>query len=96
MNPTTLSALKESVKKWERIRDGKETDLGSTNCALCQAFIIDDCDGCPVISGCNNTEYKEWESYFGLGSKEVFDSTSLALATAELDYLRSLLPGDEA
>ena len=33
MDAKTLTALEESIAHWERIRDGKEAELGTANCA---------------------------------------------------------------
>jgi len=57
-----LTAIKESVDKWDLIAHGKGEDMGQDNCALCHLFFIENnmysipgevpekgtCYGCPV------------------------------------------------
>ena len=104
MDERTLTALQGSIAKWEAIVAGTGADHGDSNCPLCQIFFYSDfnkpmCGGCPVMArtrraGCGNSPYQDWVEYQeGRGSGfRVFDETSLALAQAELDFLRSLLP----
>ncbi len=73
MNPETLTALQQSIKKWERIAAGTGYDNASDDCALCQRFPSDVCstlegdeyEKCPVAivsnrNGCGNTPYATW------------------------------------
>ena len=108
MDEKTLTALRGSIAKWEAIIAGTMEDKGSSNCPLCQLFnsMIDEnyqleCNGCPVAakvkaSFCSLTPYSDWQDCFG-----VFDiryaatSEQKAAAQAELDFLRSLLPGPD-
>ena len=70
MDEPTLTALKESIQKWEGIVAGDGVDLGSYNCALCAIFHRTDsedtdCKGCPVSMHsstplCRNTPYMTW------------------------------------
>jgi hypothetical protein len=103
MNAKTLKALRGSIAKWEAIVASEGSDHGIDNCPLCQMFRIvigfktisfkTNCDGCPVKArtghdGCRGTPYDEWDS-------GVADTPELvALAQAELDFLKSLLPED--
>jgi len=69
-------ALCKSVKKWERILNGKDVDRAGKNCELCKRSDTD-CNGCvvayfdwndsqilhvpdPVHSGCRNLGYSKW------------------------------------
>lgn len=103
MNAETLKALKGSIKKWEAIVAGTGTDEGPQNCPLCILFLTrwpakpPFCVGCPVreitgVSGCEGTPYDDYEkaeAEFGAGSDECKSA-----AKQELEFLRSLLPGD--
>lgn len=70
MHPETLKALQGSIKKWERIVACEGQDSGSTNCDLCQTFIMhreveNQCIGCPVHKKtrqilCGGSPYIKW------------------------------------
>lgn len=100
MNAKTLKALKGSIEKWEKIVDGTGSDNGGENCQLCQMFLS--CDGCPVAEytgdiGCHGSPWNKWRDHF----KSDFPfyargKKSRALAQAELDFLKSLLPKEKA
>lgn len=100
MNKKTLTALRGSIAKWERILAGDEGDSGSDNCPLCHLFLsYSECRGCPVAartgkSLCMDTPYDAW-----LALDTTIDSPTFAetdeqkvAAQAELDFLKSLLP----
>lgn len=100
MSKRTLRALRGSIKKWENIREGEEEDWGSYNCPLCGLFITSFCKGCPVRHRtkeqlCKNSPYTSWlrhiESKHGK-PYEVQCPTCKRLATAEIEFLKSLLP----
>lgn len=98
MDEATLTALRGSIKKWEEIVAGTGADFGMDNCALCQMFADDDdiCAKCPVKEktgkpGCGGTPYNAWSQATVFGGR-VTDERTKALAQAELDFLRSLLP----
>lgn len=104
MDAKALDALKRSItEKWEPIRDGRMVDLGIANCPLCYLYVEDDCCGCPIsektgLPGCGGTPYMQWDDYFELkdiSEHKVTDPESEALAQAEIDFLRSLLPEGE-
>ena len=74
MDDKTLTALKGSIRKWEKIVAGKGVDEGMDNCPLCQLYKLEDdsldCSKCPVVErvgeegeGCNNTPYIMWYDY---------------------------------
>lgn len=92
MNAKTLTALRGSITKWERIVAGTGTNEGSANCPLCQTFClpIDDsakkCQGCPVQEKtgeqhCDDTPYYDY-----------VENETTENAQRELDFLCSLLP----
>lgn len=101
MPKRTLKALKGSIAKWEAIVAGTGEDNGSDNCPLCDAFIDRFCEGCPVkqktgLSFCGGSPYGEFSRHSAvLGTNRATTPELVALAQAELDFLRSLLPEGE-
>lgn len=109
MDPLTLTALRSSIEKWERILAGTDTERGWENCPLCLVFMeeVDEyednehcsgCHGCPVKqavdqAGCNGTPYKKWRS--GWSKTTADNDEKRAVALEELNFLKSLLPLDE-
>ena len=107
MDNETLKALKRSIKKWEKIVDGSGSDRGWTNCPLCDLFFHKECDGCAINAhtksrGCENTPYEEWVDHQGCRHSrkylycyegyKVRCRTCKKIATAEVSFLKSLLP----
>jgi hypothetical protein len=108
MPTETLEALRGSIRKWEAIVAGTGIDAGADNCDLCgqfNTFYLQGgkctCFGCPVQTatgkhGCRGSPYEEYEDI----SSDDLDDADLdeklkALARAELDFLKSLLPQEE-
>lgn len=104
MDAETLEALRGSIAKWEGIVAGTVVDECGDNCPLCQRFnpVInpavrrqDACRGCPVMAAtgekfCYASPYG---AYAALDDDCDGDEAELkALAQAELDFLKSLLP----
>ena len=107
MNAETLTALKGSIQKWKDIEAGTGVDKGRYNCPLCNLFnILFTCEGCPVYlktkkSGCADSPYDEWVihqdwNHDGSFPHKVKCPTCLELATAEREFLESLLPSEES
>ncbi len=100
MDKRTLTALKGSIGKWEKIADGSGMDGGRHNCPLCELFnnLETRCNGCPVkmFSGkrfCKNTPYVPWLREKHRMAIDVALTPKLRrLARAELRFLKSLLP----
>lgn len=96
MSTETLTALRGSIRKWERIVAGVGEDRGSTNCPLCHLFRKNrDCQGCPVSTytgqdSCDGTPYDDYSE----AEERVFFRKRLMQkhAERELAFLRSLLP----
>ena len=95
MTEKTLTALKGSIKKWEKIVAGTGTDEGWSNCPLCQLFYGEprNCNGCPVkekthLSACVCTPYTK----FATARQRKDVSGSRKYAKEELKFLKSLLP----
>ena len=97
MDERTLTALKESIVKWEKRAAGdRSAGHGAGSCPLCKLFHgeyrtdnMSSCSGCPVynktgMTYCHETPY---EAYCRDRSNES--------AKAELDFLKSLLPVEE-
>ena len=62
MDEPTLTALEDSIQKWEDIVAGDKIDMGWGDCALCDEFLRRCCEGCPVAEhvdreGCRDTPY---------------------------------------
>jgi recombinational DNA repair protein RecR len=105
MPEKTLEALKQSIKKWERIvRSTKAKDEGRDNCALCQLFVTHtgSCHGCPVqkrtkYDYCINSPQPVWCNHldyhgYRQQTRVLGCKECLRLARAERDFLISLLP----
>ena len=103
MTPETLTALQQSIEKWERIADGTGADEGPRNCALCRIFYWRYfCADCPVenktgVTSCDTTPYEVWtkhhrEAHHIDTALRVQCNHCRELAQAEIDFLRSLLP----
>ena len=108
MDDRTLTALRQSIEKWERnavaeTPDDYATSVGS--CALCCLFWENRCRGCPVTDAtggvrCDWTPYwvanaarSEWSD---CPSNLTLRDAAHAAARAEVEFLRSLLPEEEA
>jgi len=102
-----LKALQGSIAKWKAIAAGEGTDDGCDNCPLCLLFWMnadhgDGCTGCPVFEStgkhlCVDTPYIQWHQATGGGSghwpRRAKTHEHRRLARAEVDFLKSLLPG---
>ena len=94
MNRKTLTALKGSIRKWEKIVAGTGQNEGPNNCPLCALFFHNDCRGCPVYEktgmvGCLDTPYTEY------ARQEVISGDpekAIKQAERELAFLKRLLP----
>ena len=65
MKMTKEEALKKSIKKWKKVRDGAE-EHGGDDCALCELYLGQNCMGCPVSGktgkmGCEGTPFQRWQ-----------------------------------
>ena len=102
------TALRGSIKKWEKIAADKGEDLGGANCPLCKLYYVHDCLACPVrlhtdAEYCEDTPYIDWYDHHyddhsnisGVDSLVIECSVCVSLAKAELNFLRSLLPEAE-
>ena len=93
MNKDELTALKESIEHWERLKTGEDTNVGSDSCALCNYTRGDgltvNCDKCPIMrktghDSCDGTPYNDY--YFNRTTEN---------AQRMIDFLKSLLPEDD-
>ena len=108
MTADTLTRLKGSIEKWEKIEAGTGRDGGTTNCPLCAKFLRPvlgsdraNCDGCPVKAAtgndsCTGSPYSNWIRIADPtnSSEAVLATTNQARAAAQsmTAFLRSLLP----
>ncbi len=100
MEEATTEALEGSIDKWEKVKEGTGLDKASNNCPLCQLFMMNACEGCPVkdatgVSHCDNTPYERWSHHHYVKHKdkwtcEIYCSICTELAQEELDFLKSL------
>lgn len=105
MNAKTLTALKGSIDKWQKIVDGTGVDDGALNCPLCRLF-DDTCEKCPVAiksgkSNCDNTPYPKWRDHqksihYASDDWTVKCCWCRQFAEEELEFLKGLLPRKKA
>lgn len=104
MDAKTLTALRQSIEKWERnavAETPEDFTTGRSACALCGLFWGGGCEGCPVREAtgrqsCYGSPYDDAD----MARDEWLDApTDTALrdaahiaARAEAEFLRSLLP----
>lgn len=101
MDERTLTALKESIAKWERNAKAESVDdmtLGWRQCPLCLFFFGSGCRGCPVrertgFGYCMNTPYENFDPF----EHDDDDQGHIArgFARQEVEFLKSLLPEGE-
>ena len=110
MKPETLTALKESIKHWERNAFGPigEASVYSDDCSLCIRFDNDDefsCtlngERCPVYERtdetvCRGTPYEGISELLYYARVKGGETAYRNAAKAELEFLKSLLPEGEA
>jgi hypothetical protein len=103
MTPETLAALEGSIDKWERVAAGEIADQGCCNCPLCRVFLFagNTCFGCPVMErtgegGCRRTPYTQFDHLDEDDSGWARTAGQIEAAQAEVAFLKSLLPSDEA
>lgn len=105
MEAATLTALNQSIEKWERNAVAETPDdyaVRVKDCPLCDIFFRGGCRGCPVMaatgeSGCGGSPYRaavracyRWED-----ADTALRDAAHAAARAEVAFLRSLLPEGE-
>lgn len=82
------TALKKSIKQWERRAMG---EVVNAMCPLCTLYAFSaKCGICPVAKsnpapsawGCSETPYDDWD----------YENQSTDVAKREVDFLKSLLP----
>ena len=102
MDKRTLTALQQSIEKWEAIVNGFGNDNGRDNYALCQEFHAKGCMECPVYKKtrnpfCRGTPYAKWEDLHidKFRYRHACTEEHLQAAQDELEFLRSLLPQED-
>ena len=107
MDDKTLTALRQSIEKWERNAVAETPDdlaMGVEACPLCALFWRGRCVGCPVMDAtddafCDGSPYDAAESaceeWFQDPSNTGLRDAARAAARAEVAFLRSLLPDRE-
>lgn len=107
MDAKILTALKESIAKWEhnaRAEKPGVVKLAAKDCPLCDLFLDDDCVGCPVRlnSGrccCDSTPYWDADNRYSAWALDP-DNAEVraafhAAAQREVAFLKSLLPEEK-
>ena len=107
MDARTLTALRESIEKWER-NTVAETPynfrLGVEDCPLCRLLWYNSCSGCPVRTAtgdthCDGTPYDEahaaHDAWFHRPQDPSLRLAAQDAAREEVAFLRSLLPKEE-
>jgi len=97
-------ALQSSIAKWNGIIFENKADGGHTDCACCQAFMLQHqslCQYCPIAeyvgaASCDGTPYTAWylnRQTMGEPNRTrvVSDKQSLSLAIDELAFLHTVL-----
>lgn len=104
MDARTLEALKGSIEKWERVVTGEYEERMTADCPLCHLFADDECNYCPIKQTtknrfCLNTPYRSWKVSMARRKSRTSRVANTphrkALAQAELDFLRTLLPKED-
>ena len=107
MDAETLTALRQSIEKWERNAVAEtpgDYTTGAASCALCEVFLGGCCQGCPVKrrtrqTGCTGTPFANavharW-AWLNHSSDAALRNAAHAAAREEAEFLRSLLPEEE-
>jgi len=104
MSELDVKALEESVSAWEKklaqveTWNWREVKLGSHTCPLCQIYLHNECEGCPVYRDTgeryckgspHNGVYAAFVDACGRNSPANLRALEAAVK-AELEYLRSL------
>lgn len=107
MKKATITALKKSIKVWERRAAGENIQPNQANCPLCVRFdpsrFIFEChikstgERCPVYAKtgrrqCKGSNYFAFASYWEIIANKPKSKRLKALAQKEVDFLKSLLP----
>ena len=98
MDEATLTALRESIEKWEKRAAGEhDGNLGCSSCPLCKLFHDDyredgeySCIDCPIyektdVRFCDGSPYADYA-----------EDQSDENASDMLNFLKSLLPAEQA
>jgi hypothetical protein len=95
-----ISIMQASVRKWQRIIDGKGSDGGVLDCPPCRLFYMLVCVGCPIAaySGkkfCKNTPYIPWYRHqmeaHGCMFRKVYCPQCRELAIDMRDYMQAIV-----
>ena len=63
-----IQFVEYAIEKWEDIAIGEGEDHGPDNCALCEVYYDDKCEGCPIFEDtgsqrCCDTPYDDWDMH---------------------------------
>lgn len=88
----TERALRESIRHWRANAFGAFEGIGSSSCALCELYLQNICEGCPVAAftgepGCVDTPHRS----AAYAASTIFRPDFRGAAREELDFLEMLL-----
>ncbi len=95
-----ISIMEASVRKWQRIIDGKGGDGGVLDCPPCRIFYMVVCFGCPIASYsgkkfCRETPYIPWYHHqvndHGFMRRKVYCDECVTLATDMRNYMSEIV-----
>ena len=98
MNKITI--MEASVRKWNRIIDGKGSDGGVLDCPPCRIFYMLVCTGCPIASYtgkkfCKETPYVAWYRHqneaHGYMFRKVYCEECRKLAIEMRDFMQTIV-----
>lgn len=95
-----IRIMEASVRKWQRIIDGKGSDGGVLDCPPCRLFYVLVCIGCPIAaySGkkfCRETPYIPWYRHqvqdHGFMIRKAYCPECTRLAMDMRDYMQEIV-----
>lgn len=92
--------MESSVRKWERIIEGKSSDGGVLDCPPCRIFYLLVCIGCPIAEYtgqkfCKGSPYVDWYWHqievHGHLRKKVYCDECVKLAEKMRDFMAEIV-----
>jgi len=91
-----IKIMEASVRKWDRIIDGKGADGGVYDCPPCRIFYVLVCFGCPIAQYtgkkfCKGSPYPAWywhhNDVHGKIRRKIYCPECLRMATEMRDFM---------
>ena len=92
-------ALRGSIRKWQKVVNGKGIEMGADNCPCCKIWWADkDCEGCPIreftgSTDCGDTPYAQWITSISPdqdGNRKAIFQNEQETAKTELNFLKAV------